>query len=49
MKFEFKWPNSLLEKDVLIYLQESNTSDLAEKSMVNLDLWDLFISIVSLG
>ena len=33
----------------LIYRWDSNMSDLAERSKVNLDLWNLFIAIVSLG
>ena len=49
MKFEFNWANGLWENYVLIYLWDSNMSDLAERSKVNLDLWNLFIAIVSLG
>ena len=32
---------------VLIYWWDSNMRDLAERSKVNLDLWNLFIAIVS--
>ena len=49
MKFEFNWANGLWENYVLIYWWDSNMSDLAERSKVNLDLWNLFIAIVSLG
>ena len=48
MKFEFNWANGLWENYVLIYWLDSNISDLAERSKVNLDLWNLFIAIVSL-
>ena len=49
MKFELNWANGLLENFVLIYWLGSNMSNLAEKSKVNPDLWNLFIAIVSLG
>ena len=49
MKFEFNWVNCLRENYDLIYRWDSNMSDLAERSKVNLDLWNLFIVIVSLG
>ena len=49
MKFEFNWANSLWENYVFIYWWDSNMSDFAERSKVNLDLWNLFIAIVSLG
>ena len=49
MKFEFNWANGLLENFILIYRWGSNMSNLAERSKVNLDLWNLFIAIVSLG
>ena len=48
MKFEFNWANGLWENYVLIYWLDSNISDLAERSKVNLDLWNLFRAIVSL-
>ena len=49
MKFEFNWVNGLRENYVLIYWLDSNMSDLAERSKVNLDLWSLLIAIVLLG
>ena len=49
MKFEFNLANGLWDNYVLIYWLDSNMSDLAERSKVNLDLWNLFIAIVSLG
>ena len=49
MKFELNWANGLLENYDLIYRWDSYMSDLAERSKVNLDLWNLFIAIVSLG
>ena len=49
MKIEFNLANGLWENYVLIYWWDSNMSDLAERSKVNLDLWNLFIAIVSLG
>ena len=49
MKFELNWANGLRENYDLIYRLDSNMSDLAERSTVNLDLWNLFIAIVSLG
>ena len=49
MKFKFNWANGLLEKYDLIYRWDSDMSDLAERSKVNLDLLNLFIAIVSLG
>ena len=48
MKFEFNWANGLWENYVLIYWWDSNMSDLAERSKVNLDHWNLFIAIASL-
>ena len=48
MKFEFNWAN-MWENYVLIDWMDSNMSNLAERSKVNLDLWNLFIAIVSLG
>ena len=48
MKFEFNWTNDLWENYDLIYRWDSNISDLAERSKVNLDLWNLFIAIVSI-
>ena len=47
MKFEFIWVNDLWENYVLIYWWDSNMSDLSWK--VKVDLWNLFIAIVSLG
>ena len=49
MKFEFNWANGLSENYDFIYRWDSNKGDLAERSKVNLDLWNLFIAIVSLG
>ena len=49
MKFELNWAKGLWENYDLIYRWDSNMSDLAERSKVNLDLWNLFIAIVSLG
>ena len=49
MKFELNWANGLWENYDLIYRWDFNMSDLAERSKVNLDLWNLFIAIVSLG
>ena len=49
MKFEFNLANGLGENYVLIYWWDSNMSDFAKRSKVNLDLWNLFIAIVSLG
>ena len=49
MKFELNWANGLWENYDLIYRWDSNISDLAERSKVNLDLWNLLIAIVSLG
>ena len=49
MKFEINWANYLWENYVLIIRRDSNMSDLAERQKVNLDLWNLFIAIVSLG
>ena len=49
MKFELNWANGLWENYDLIYRWDSNMSDLAERSKVNLDLWNLSIAIVSLG
>ena len=49
MKFEFNGANGLWENYDLKYRWDSNMSDLAERSKVNLDLWNLFIAIVSLG
>ena len=49
MKFEFNWANGLRENNDLIYRWDSNMSDLAERSKVKLDLWNLFIAIDSLG
>ena len=49
MKFEFNWANGLWENYDLIYRWDSNMRNLAERSKVNLDLWNLFIAIVSLG
>ena len=37
------------EKTMILYRWDSNISELAERSKVNLDLWNLFIAIVSLG
>ena len=37
------------EKTMILYTWDSNISDLAERSKVNLDLWNLFKAIVSLG
>ena len=48
MKFEFNWPNGFWENYVLIYYWDSNMSGLAERSKVNLDLWNLFIAIDTL-
>ena len=47
MKFELNWADGLWENYVLIYWWDSNMSNLAENSKVNLDLWNLFIAIVS--
>ena len=49
MRFEFNRANGLQENYDLIYRWDSNMSDLVERSKVNLDLWNLFIAIVSLG
>ena len=52
MKFKFNGANGLWENYVLIYWWDSNIiniSDLAERSKVKLDLWNLFIAIASLG
>ena len=49
MKFEFNRADGLQENYDLIYRWGSNMSDLAERSKVNLDHWNLFIAIVSLG
>ena len=49
MKFELNWANGLWENYDLIYRWDFNMCDLAERSKVNLDLWNLFIAIVSLG
>ena len=48
MKFEFNWLNGFWENYVLIYWWDSNMIGLAERSKVNLDLWNLFIAIVTL-
>ena len=40
MKFELNWANGLSEKYDLIYRWDSNMSNLAERSKVNLDLWN---------
>ena len=48
MKYEFNKANDLWENYVLTYWWDSNMSHLAERSKVNLDLWNLFIAIVSL-
>ena len=48
MKFMFNWPNGFCENYVLIYCWDFNMSSLAERSKVNLDLWNLFIAIVTL-
>ena len=47
MEIEFNWPNGFWENYVLIYRWDSNMSRLAERSKVNLDLWNLFIAIVT--
>ena len=47
MKFEFNWANGLRENYDLIYRWDSNMSHLAERSKVNLDLWNLFIANLS--
>ena len=49
MKFEFNGDNGLWENLVLIYWCDFNIGDLAERSKVNIDLWNLFIAIASLG
>ena len=49
MKFEFNWVNGLRENYDLIYRWDSIMSELAERSKVNLNLWNLFKVIVSLG
>ena len=49
MKFEFNWPNGFWGNYVLMCWHDSNMSDLAEKLKANLDLWNLFIAVVSLG
>ena len=38
MKFELNWANGLRENYDLIYRWDSNMSNLAERSKVNLDL-----------
>ena len=48
MKFEFNRANGLWENYVLIYCWDSNMSDQSWKVKGNLDLWNLFIAIVSL-
>ena len=47
MFLQFNWAKGLSENYVLIYWWDSNLSNLSWK--VNLDLWNLFIGIVSLG
>ena len=37
------------EKIIFKYIDWTSNIDLAERSKVNLDLWNLFIAIVSLG
>ena len=46
MKIELNWADGLWENYVLIYWWDSNMSKFAWK--VNLDLWNLFIDIVSI-
>ena len=46
MKIELNWANGLWENYVLICWWDSNMSNFAWK--VNLDLWNLFIDIVSI-
>ena len=47
MKFEFKWP-VVSEKVMFQYIDGTPIYlTLAERSKVNLDLWNLFIAIVS--
>ena len=49
MKFVFNLANDLWENYVLIYWWDSNMSDFAKRSKVNLDFLNLLIAIVSLG
>ena len=48
MKFEFNWANGLWENKVYNIDGTTIWVTLAEKAKVNLDLWNLFIAIVSL-
>ena len=49
MKFEFNWP-LVSEKTIFKYIDGTTIrGNLAERSKVNLDLWSLFIAIVSLS
>ena len=47
MTFEFNMANGLWENYVLIHCWDSNMSNLGWK--VNIDLWNLFITMASLG
>ena len=50
MKFEFNWRSDFWEKKLLKYIYGTPIWEtLAERSKVNLDLWNLFIAIVTLG
>ena len=50
MKFEFNWPD-VSEKTMFYYVIDGTPIrvTLAERSKANLDLWNLFIVIVSFG
>ena len=49
MKFEFNWPSGFRENLYIDGTPFCGTFNLAERLKVNLDLWNLFIDIVSLG
>ena len=50
MKFDFNWPSGFCEKYVLIYIVGTPIlATLTERPNVNLDLWNLFIAVASLG
>ena len=48
MKFELNWPNGFWENYVLIYWLDPIWASFAERSKVNLDLWNLFIAFFTL-
>ena len=49
MKDEFNWPCSFWENYVLIHWWDYNISDIGWKVKGQLDLWDMFKAIFSLG